>query len=144
MPDSRTVVASFFERLNAGDLGGAEALMADDSIHHMWGIGAGDQIGRANWRRVEDSFRESFPDRSFKLHQVVTEGDRVAVRLTWTGTNRGEYAGIAPTGKPVEVNGMSVFRLLDGEIMEEWVEQDILGLYKQIGAIPGPWSNWPN
>jgi predicted ester cyclase len=65
------------------------------------------------------------------------------VRLTWTGTQSGAFAGIAPTHREVEVNGMSVFALREGKIAEHWIEQDILALHQQLGAAPGHTDNWP-
>jgi steroid delta-isomerase-like uncharacterized protein len=144
MDDSKLIIQSFFDRLNAGDITAAAALMTDDSVHHLSAIGAGDQIGVANWLRCEESMRSAFRDRSFKVYQIIAEGDRAAARLTWRGTHSGEYAETAPTGKMVEVDALSLFRVEGDKIVEQWIEQDILGLYKQIGAVKGAWENWPD
>ena len=143
MTDSKAVVRAFFDRLNAHDLDGAAGLMIADCVHHTTGLGDGDVRGRQGWRTMVQSLWKSFPDRRLEVHHIIGEGDRVAARLTWTGTHRGDYAGIAPTGRAVEVNGISVFHLKDGLIAVQWIEQDILALHQQLGAAPGHSDNWP-
>ena len=69
---------------------------------------------------------------------TVAEGDKVAVRWTWRGThNKGEYMGVAPTGKQATVTGISILRIVGGKIVEEWGEMDMLGMMQQIGAKIG-------
>jgi steroid delta-isomerase-like uncharacterized protein len=85
----------------------------------------------------------AFPDRVIQVHQIIGEGDRVAARLTWTGTQKGEFSHVPATGRAVEVNGISVFHLRAGLIAEQWIEQDILALLQQLGAAPGHSDNWP-
>jgi len=142
-PDNKTVIHSFFERLNARDFGGAARLMTADCVHHTVGLGGGDLHGREAWQAMASGLSVAFPDRVIRIHDLIGEGDRIAVRLTWTGTQKGEFSHIPATGRPVEVNGISVFRLQDGRIGEQWIEQDILALHQQLGAAPGHSDNWP-
>jgi steroid delta-isomerase-like uncharacterized protein len=143
MMGDKEVIRSFFDRLNARDFDGAAGLMTPDCVHHTMGLGGGDKFGRDEWRGLVTSLWASFPDRAIEIHHIIGEGDRVAARLTWTGTQTGEFAGIAPTGRRVEVNGVSVFAMKDGKIAEQWIEQDILALHQQLGAAPGHSDNWP-
>ncbi len=143
MADNKAVIQSFFDRLNARDFDGAAALMTVNCIHHTVGLGGGDIFGPDAWRAMAMGLWVSFPDRAIKVFQIIGEGDRAAARLTWTGTQKAAFAGIPATGKPVEVNGMSVFAMQDGKIREQWIEQDILALYQQLGAAPGHSDNWP-
>jgi predicted ester cyclase len=62
----------------------------------------------------------------------------VVARWRSIGTHRGSFQGIPPTGKPLMMTGITVFRIEDGKIIEEWSESDVLGLPQQMGAIPGP------
>jgi steroid delta-isomerase-like uncharacterized protein len=140
---NKEVIRSFFDRLNARDFDGAAGLMTPDCVHHTMGLGGGDKFGRDEWRGLVMSLWASFPDRAFEIHHIIGEGDRVAARLTWTGTQTGEFAAVAPTGRRVEVNGVSVFAMKDGKIAEQWIEQDILALHQQLGAAPGRSPNWP-
>ena len=68
--------------------------------------------------------REGFPDLGITIEDVMAEGDRVAARVVMRGTHRGEFQGIAPTGKPVEVKAMDMFRIANGKIVEHWGHAD--------------------
>jgi steroid delta-isomerase-like uncharacterized protein len=68
--------------------------------------------------------REGFPDLSVTVEDVMAEGDRVAARVTMRGTHRGEFQGIASTGKHVEVKAMDMFRISNGKIVEHWGRAD--------------------
>jgi steroid delta-isomerase-like uncharacterized protein len=75
----------------------------------------------------EETFSEAraaFPDLNVTVEEVMAEGDRVAARVTMRGTHRGEFQGIAPTGKRVEVRAMDMFRISDGKIVEHWGHAD--------------------
>ncbi len=143
MTDDKVAVERFIASLNARDFGAAADWMTEDCVHHTAGLGQGRRVGRAAWRSLVESLWSAFPDRLIRVHELVAAGGRVAVRLTWTGTHRDDFAGIAATGRSVEVNGISVFLLRDGLIAEQWIEQDILALHQQLGAAPGRSDNWP-
>ncbi len=68
--------------------------------------------------------REAFPDLSITVEDVMAEGDRVAARVTMRGTHMGEFQGIAPTGKRVEVKAIDMFRISKGKIVEHWGHAD--------------------
>jgi hypothetical protein len=82
--------------------------------------------------------RIAFPDFRFELEDLIAEGDEVAVRLSVSGTHRGEMMGMAPTGKGVTASGIEVFRFQNGKIAEHWAAFDALGMLRQIGVIPVP------
>jgi steroid delta-isomerase-like uncharacterized protein len=68
--------------------------------------------------------REGFPDLTISIEDVMAEGDWVTVRVTMRGTHRGEFQGIAPTGKRVEVRAIDMFHIEDGKIVEHWGHAD--------------------
>ena len=68
--------------------------------------------------------REGFPDLSITIEDVMAEGERVAARVTMHGTHSGEFQGIAPTGKRVEVRAIDMFRISNGKIVEHWGHAD--------------------
>jgi steroid delta-isomerase-like uncharacterized protein len=78
--------------------------------------------------------REAFPDLVWTPEQMAADGDTVAVRYSMTGTQRGSFAGVASTGKPVVSQSMAFYSLADGEIIEERAQLDMLGFLQQIGA----------
>ena len=72
------------------------------------------------------------------LEEVLAEGNKVAVRLTFSGTHQGEFMGLPATGKRFTIAGMNVFRVEGSKIAENWPQLDMLGLLQQLGAIPAP------
>ncbi len=68
--------------------------------------------------------REAFPDMRVTVEDMIAEGDRVAARVTMRGTHLGEFMGVAPTGKPVEVRAIDMFRIANGKIVEHWGHAD--------------------
>lgn len=68
------------------------------------------------------------------IEDVVAEGEKVLVRLTIRGTHRGELMGVAPTGRPVEVAVLDLFRIRGGRIAEHWALLDNLGMLRQLGV----------
>jgi predicted ester cyclase len=68
--------------------------------------------------------REGFPDLSITVEDLMVEGDRVAARVTMRGTHRGEFQGIAPTGKRVEIKAIDMFRITNSKIVEHWGHAD--------------------
>ena len=72
------------------------------------------------------------------VNELIGAGDRVVARWTGSGTHVGDLMGIAPTGRQISVDAISVFRIAGGRIAEEWTVWDALGLLQQIGAVPEP------
>ena len=78
----------------------------------------------------------AFPDASATIEDMVAEGDKVAVRVTWRATHKGEFMGITPTGKQIEMTNTLIFRIADGKLVENWATIDELRLMRQLGVIP--------
>lgn len=85
---------------------------------------------------IAAAFRAGFPDLRFSAEDMIAEGDEVIQRLVFTGTHRGEFMNMPPTGRQITVTVVEVFRLADGQIVEQWVEADNLGALQQLGVIP--------
>ncbi len=68
--------------------------------------------------------REGFPDLTISIEDVRAEWDRVTAKVTMHGTYRGEFQGISPTGRRVEVRAINMFRIEDGKIVEHWGHAD--------------------
>jgi predicted ester cyclase len=78
--------------------------------------------------------RGAFPDRTDTIEDVIAEGDRVGMLFRVRGTQRGNFFGIAPTDKAIDIHELGIFRLADGKIIEAWFMADELGLLQQLGA----------
>ncbi len=81
------------------------------------------------------ALRTAFPDLSVAEVDGVREGEKAAFRWIMSGTHRGEFLGMAPTGKRVEAMGMDIVHTAGGEIVEHWGEFDAVGLLRRLGAI---------
>src|SRR5215208_7477197 len=82
--------------------------------------------------------RSAIPDLRITLEEDIAEGDKVVSRWRAQGTHRGELMGIAPTSNQVIITGITIHRIEEGKIVEEWENWDALGLMQQIGAVPSP------
>ncbi len=84
------------------------------------------------------TYLTAFEGAHITVDDQIAEGDKVVSRWTGRGTHQAELMGIAPTGKPVTVSGITISRLANGKVVEEWINWDTLGMLQQIGAFPTP------
>ncbi|MEM4780995.1 MAG: ester cyclase, partial [Halalkalicoccus sp.] len=91
--------------------------------------------GRDDYRSYVETYRAAFPDVRYEVEDVIVQDDRAALRYTASGTHEGEFMGIEPTGRRVELTGNVMHRLEDGRLVETWACFDMLGLFEQLGAI---------
>lgn len=80
------------------------------------------------------AFRSAFPDIRIEVLDAVADADLVAFRSIMTGTHRGEFMGIPPTGRSVEVSLVDMIRVEDGRFVEQWGGPDVLDLLHQLGG----------
>jgi steroid delta-isomerase-like uncharacterized protein len=95
-------------------------------------------MDRDGFLRFLGALRSAFPDVAVTVEDLLAEGDEVAVRWTWRGTQQGPFLGIPPTGEAVTGSGIGLFRIVNGRIVEDFVQEDTFGLLQQLGAIPAP------
>ncbi len=93
-------------------------------------------IGPEAYKRNVARFVAGFPDLRFTVEDMLVENDKVAVGWTISGTHKGEFRGISPTGRKVSVEGITINHIADGKIMDSYVSWDALGLLQQLGAAP--------
>ena len=77
----------------------------------------------------------AFPDYHQTIVDWIAEGQKVVARWTTRGTHQGPYNAIPPTGKVIIEHGIDIFRVVDGQIVEHWVELDLLGILQQMGVV---------
>lgn len=92
--------------------------------------------GLDGFKQVIQGFRAGLHDMTFTVDDLVAEGDRVASRITWTASHKGDLMGIPATGKKVTVSEMHIYRISNGKIVERWGEVDMMGMMQQLGVIP--------
>jgi steroid delta-isomerase-like uncharacterized protein len=135
LADMKVLVRRLFEEVwNQGNLAAIDELFAPSYIRYD--PAAPEAKGLAGFKQLVVMLRTAFPDLHFTLEEVIAEDDKVMTRALLRGTHRGEYLGIAPTGKPVAVMGMVVLRIAQGKFQEGWLMMDNLGLLQQLGVVP--------
>jgi len=101
--------------------------------------GTGEDVhGIKDYKKSTSDSYSAFPDSHYTIDDMVVEGDKVAVRFTFSGTHKGEFMGIPPTNKKVTVSGIYIDRIVGGKLVEEWGYSDTLGLMRQLGLAPTP------
>jgi len=75
---------------------------------------------------------------SMKIDDMISEDDKVAVRLTAHATHHGDFMGLPATGKAYTISETHIFHMRDGKVAEHWRDADMLGLMRQLGALPEP------
>nr|QIQ10822.1 hypothetical protein GLBDPPGF_00028 [uncultured bacterium] len=80
--------------------------------------------------------RTAFPDSRWTVEEQVAEGDKVVSRFVWTGTHEGEFLGIPPTRRPIDVWGTVIDRFSGDKIVSTRILMDTLGLMTQLGVVP--------
>jgi predicted ester cyclase len=91
-----------------------------------------------SYKRWAAAARAAFPDLRVTIDDLIAEGDRVAKLWSFEATHRGEFLGIAPTGRPVTWSGITIYRVTGDKVAECIWRTDALGLLQQLGAIPTP------
>jgi len=133
---ARRVYEAFSQAVSTGNWATLDAVLAADAIDHNPVPGQGP--GLEGVKQVFAVFAAGFPDLHFTVEDMIAEGDKVVSRLTMHGTHRGDFQGIAPTGKSITQTGIDILRLAGGKVIERWGEFDNLGLMQQLGVIPAP------
>ena len=132
---NEAMIRAYLEEVfNGHHLDGLEKYWAEEMTSH-W-MGQETLRGLSAWREGMADFLTAFPDAVYTLDDLVCAGDRGVWRGSWQATQRGEWEGIAPSGHTVRWTVIIIGRFAAGKLVEDWVEYDRLGLYRQLGAIP--------
>ena len=132
--ENKSIVRRFFEvGPSKGDLDAANELLAPGFVLH---VPLPCSPGVRGIDEVVSACRAAFQGLDVTVEDMVTEGDMVAARFTARGVHNGAFMGLPPTGKPITMTGMEIFRLERGKIAELWGEANLLGLMQQLGILP--------
>jgi steroid delta-isomerase-like uncharacterized protein len=132
--DNKAAVRRFYEEVfNRRNLAVVDELITPDATEHTFGI-----QGVAAAKQFFGMLFQAFPDLHVEVHDMVAEGDRVAVRSSFSGTHQGEFMGIPATGVHATTSAVEFYRMQDGRQAEHWGGPDMASLLQQLGVIPGP------
>ncbi len=122
--ENKAIARRVYQMISTGDFDRAEEIVDASSPDNE--LLPGDPSAKLidTFKETFAEARAGFPDLSITVEDVMAEGDRVAARVTMRGTHRGEFQGISPTGKRVEVKAIDMFRISNGKIVEHWGHAD--------------------
>jgi steroid delta-isomerase-like uncharacterized protein len=136
--DHATTLRSAYERINAGDIDGFGALLADDFVEH-------DEVPglpptKEGVIAYFTSLLTSFPDMRMNVEDLIASGNKAVARVKATATHQGEFMGVPPTGNAVAIQLIDIMSFDDsGLVREHWGVADLLSLMQQLGGVPaGP------
>jgi steroid delta-isomerase-like uncharacterized protein len=134
---NKKLMSRFVELINTASEQLASALIHPTATFHVPGQPE-PMVGPQGYLAIIGMMRGGFPDIQWTLEELVAEADKVAARFTMRGTHKGPFLGVPPTGKPIAVAAMNLYKFAAGRIVEEFGQPDLLGLLQQIGAVPSP------
>jgi C-1 hydroxylase len=92
-------------------------------------------VDREGLKQLFEMGLKAFPDWQETIEDVIAEGDKVWVRLLYTGTHKGEFMGLPPTGQKITTKGVDIYRIVNGKLAEYWNVTDNVDFFEKIGAI---------
>jgi steroid delta-isomerase-like uncharacterized protein len=133
-PEQNKALVRYYieEAWNKGNLAVIDELIVPDYIQHVPQV----LQGRAGVKQFFAMLRAAFPDIQNTIEDMIAEADKVVWRSTIRGTHSGPFRGIPATGKRITLTAMNFLRVVDGQFVENWGEQDNLGLLQQLGVLP--------
>jgi steroid delta-isomerase-like uncharacterized protein len=135
--ENKLVIRRLVEEVyNEGDLDVVDELVAHDLYDHA--AVPEHQHGIEGFKHIIAWVRAISSDNRYEIDDIIAEGDRVAVRMTVSGTHTGELRGISPTGRRFSVDYVHWFRLADEKVAELWAVRDDLTRLHQLGLVSAP------
>jgi predicted ester cyclase len=131
--ENKKIIHRLTEVFNKGDLAPVDDFIDTNWVSHQ--PGGVELKGPEGVKQFVTMIRTAFPDFHVTIDDMVAEGDKVALRYTWRGTHKGDFMGIAPTGKQVTGTGIDICRYAGGKEVEVWENPDRLGMLQQIGVV---------
>ena len=133
--ENKALIRRFYEEISKGNLAVVGELVATDLVEHSPFV-PGQAPGRQGTVELFTMIHAAFPDLRITAEDMVAEGDKVVARGTMSGTHKGEFIGIAPTGKQITVGMIEILRIAGGKMVEHWNVVDSLGIMQQLGVVP--------
>ena len=125
------------EIFNQGNVSLVDQIIGPDFVEHEE-LPPGISTGREGVKQLPTVFHSAFPDFKATINDLIAEGDKVVISMTWSGTHKGEFMGIPPTGKSVSFGVLDILRVAEGKFVEHWGQTDSMAMMQQLGVIPIP------
>jgi predicted ester cyclase len=129
LEENKTIVRKFIDAYNQHDLSSIEDFVAPAFVDHTH------KSGREGLKQLFNMAFNAFPDMHETIEDIIAEGDKVWIRVTFSATHTGEWMGIPPTGKKVTSEMVDIYRIVNGKHVEGRFITDSLEFLKQLGVI---------
>jgi C-1 hydroxylase len=126
---NKSLVRGFIDAYNARKLDLVDDFVSPEYIDHE------KNIGREGLKQLIAMGINAFPDWHETVEDIIAERDKVWVLLSYTGTHKGEFMGLSPTGRKTTSKAVDIYRIVDGKLAEYWNVTDNLNIFKQVGAV---------
>ena len=128
--ENKVIAQRLTEAINNQDLSAVDEILDADYFNHLFQM-----RGPQAFKQFLEMYYKAFPDLHATDEHIISEGDKVMVQGTATGTHKGEFRGISPTGKKTKYNYVNIYRIAGGKIVEEWDVYDVMNVYQELGVI---------
>jgi steroid delta-isomerase-like uncharacterized protein len=133
---NKALVRRFIEEVfNQGNISLVDELVAPNFVEHEE-LPPEIRPGPEGIKQFPAIFHSAFPDFKATINDLIAEGDKVVIQMTWNGTQQGEFMGMPPTGKRFAIAVFDILRVAEGKIVEHWGLMDNMGMMQQLGAMP--------
>jgi steroid delta-isomerase-like uncharacterized protein len=138
LEENKDLVRRFTAAINEANWDAFDELLTEDFRRHSQATAGVRVNSREEFKQLQDSFFATMPDQHLHIEILIAEGDKVGSLGTYSGTQTGPMGDFPVTGKSMEIDFLSVFRIEEGRIAELWVEWDNLAMLAQLGLYPPP------
>lgn len=138
--DTKRVDRLVEEAFNNGELGVIDEVVASDYVFKGPAASAMPQEihGPEGFKELVRMWRSAFPDFQMEVEERFVDGDTIIDHFEAQGTHEGEFMGIEPTGKEVEITTIGIHHMEDGKCVADYVVTDTFGLMQQLGVVEPP------
>jgi predicted ester cyclase len=132
--DNKALVQRFFEEvINQRNLAALDQFVSPTAVNHTVPAGLPQNPGQ-----LLSLHLNAFPDMKATVEDLLTDGDKVVAMVSYRGTHQGAFRSLSPTGKPITVKGINIFRIVNGKMEEHWGLADRLNALQQLGVVTPP------
>ena len=129
---NEALLRRFYEEVYADwNMAMVDEVVSPRFTSHDWPAGA---TGPQAFRKYYAALKAAVPDARYEVDDIIAEDDRVVVRWRMLGTHTGDFHGIAPSGRPITLRGVAIYRVEGGKLAERWVVSDLYGALEEAGA----------
>jgi len=132
--ENKALIRRLYQEVDKRNLAAMDEIFSPNFVDHNPVPIPGLAHGLEGVKQIFGMADTAFADVVHDLADMIAEGDKVVVRVTARGSFKNEFADIPPNGQQVAMEGIVVYRVTDGKIIEKWVEHDIRGLMVQMGV----------